>query len=214
MASRSPTAIFVVLFLGPMYGGAALPTARSPAGPDAAGRRSSCSPQRSASSRRSGRPVPVNPDYARDHFQHPVHIGGIDISLYYLVTFVSGHVVASISIPYRGRGGVVASGRTNRGLADAACGSSASLYALATVVNHFGVKDEDGHGFQAAPHQVVAALGRSGLLVAAGLMWRRRPRDGRRCSAGLAAGPALGFVAYLLYLPGGERCLARLLPWR
>jgi hypothetical protein len=192
---------WVVLFLGPMYGGAALLIRET--------------------ARRSGRGWPTiillaaafgvfqagvvdqslfNPDYARYDFQHPVHVGGIDVSLYYLVTFVSGHVVASISIPI-----VIAEAWSRRPskpwLGRRGLWVVGGLYALATLVNHFGVKDEDGHGFQAAPHQVVAALGVVALLVTTGVMWRRRP------GTAVAVPPSwllalLGFVAYLLYLPG------------
>jgi hypothetical protein len=37
-----------------------------------------------------------NPAYGRYDFQHPVHVGGVDVSLYWMLAFVSGHVVASI----------------------------------------------------------------------------------------------------------------------
>ena len=93
-------ALLVVVFLGPMYGGAALLTREFV--------------------RRTRRGWPAilllaaafgvfqagvvdqslfNPSYGRYDFQHPVHIDGIDISLYYLVNFVAGHVVVSITLP-------------------------------------------------------------------------------------------------------------------
>ncbi|VXB26837.1 conserved membrane hypothetical protein [Aeromicrobium sp. 9AM] len=192
--------LWVVLFLGPMYGGAAV-LIREVA-------------------RRSGRGWPTilllaaafgafqagvvdqslfNPDYARYDFQHPVHIDGVDVSLYYLVAFVTGHVVVSISVPI-----VIAEAWSRRSagpwLGRRGLWIVGVLYVLATIVNHFGVKDEDGHGFQAAPHQVVVALGVVALLVAVALSWQRRP------TTHLAVPPiwllaGLGFIAFLFYLP-------------
>ncbi|MEV7396872.1 hypothetical protein [Aeromicrobium sp. NPDC092404] len=192
--------VLVVLFLGPMYGGAALLIREV--------------------TRRTGRGWPTilllaaafgvlqagivdqslfNPDYARYDFQHPVHVDGIDISLYHLVSFVTGHVVASISIPI-----VIAESWSRRAaepwLSRRGLWFVGVLYVLASVLNHVGVKDEDGDGFQAAPHQVVTAMGVVALLVAIALTWRRRPVTAR------AAPPVrllvvLGFLAHLLYLP-------------
>lgn len=141
-----------------------------------------------------------NPAYDRYDFQHPVHVGGIDISLYYLLAFVAGHVVASIVAPIavaecwsRGRHDPWLTRRSTWGLA--------VLYVLATLVNHVGVKEEAGGGFQAAPVQVAAAAATVALLATAGVTWRSWSRtDGRVPRPWVVA--AVGFVAYLLYLPG------------
>ncbi len=191
----------IVLFLGPMYGGAAV-LIREVA-------------------RRTGRGWPTimlfatafgvlqaglvdqslfNPDYGRYDFQHPVHLAGIDISLYYLVNFVAGHVIASIATPI-----VIAETCSRRGtepwLGRRGIWIVAALYLLATVVNYLGVKDEDGHGFQASLLQVGIAGGVVLSLVAAGLLWRRGPVTDRSVPAPWALAIA-SFFAYLLYLPG------------
>ena len=71
---------------------------------------------------------------------------------------------------------------------------------LATVVNHVGVKDEVGHGFQASPLQVSAALVTVLALMTVALTWRRwSPTDGRAPSPWVLLVAAFG--AYLLYLP-------------
>lgn len=191
----------IVLFLGPMYGGAAL-LIREVA-------------------RRTGRGFPTivllaiafgviqaglvdqslfNPDYGRYDFQHPVHLGGIDISLYYLVNFVTGHVVASIVTPIA-LAETWTRHRTGPWLGRRALWLVGGLYVLATVVNYVGVKDEDGGGFQASPLQVGAAAGVALLAVVAAGLWRRRPT----ITAWVPSLPLLGFgafVGYLLYLPG------------
>lgn len=191
----------ILLFLGPMYGGAAV-LIREVA-------------------RRTGRGWPsivllaaafgvlqaglvdqslFNPGYDRYDFQHPVHVDGIDISLYYLLAFVAGHVVASIVAPI-----AVAECWSRRAdepwLTRRTLRLVAGLYVLATVVNHVGVKDEVGHGFQASPVQVAAAAATVVLLTTAAMRWRPRPRtDGRVPRPWVMT--AIGFVAYLLYLPG------------
>jgi hypothetical protein len=191
----------ILLFLAPLYGGAAL-LIREVA-------------------RRSGRGWPTmltlaaafgvfqaglvdqslfNPRYGRYDFQHPVHVDGLDVSLYYLLAFVAGHVVASIATPI-----VVAETWTARGrepwLSRRGLWVVAGLYALATVVNHLGVKDEEGHGFQASAMQSLAALAVVLALVTVALRWRRRPATSSRVPPPWLL-VALGFVAYLLYLPG------------
>lgn len=193
--------LVVIAFLGPMYGGAAI-LIREVA-------------------RRSGRGWPTvlllaaafgvlqagvvdqslfNPDFGRYDFQHPLHVDGIDISLYYLVAFVTGHVVVSITVPI-----VLAESWSRRPaepwLSRRGTSVVAGLYVLASVINHLGVKDEDGRGFQASPLQVAVALATVGVLVAVALSWpRRAAADVRVPPPGVLAG--LGFVAYLLYLPG------------
>lgn len=190
-----------VLFLGPMYGGAAL-LIREVA-------------------RRTGRGWPTilllatafgvlqaglvdqslfNPDYGRYDFQHPVHVDGIEISLYYLVNFVTGHVVASIATPI-----VLAETWVRRPsepwLGRWGLGIVCSLYLLATAINFVGVKDEDGNGFQASGLQMSVAAAVVVLLVSAAGLWRRRPpTDTTVPSVWVLA--AIGFVGYLLYLPG------------
>jgi hypothetical protein len=191
----------IVLFLGPMYGGAAV-LIREVA-------------------RRKGHGWPTmvlfaaafgvlqaglidqslfNPHYGRYDFQYPVHIEGIDISLYYLVNFVTGHVVASIATPI-----VIAETWSRRDaepwLSRRGTWIVVTLYVLATLVNFMGVKDEDGNGFQASPLQVAVAGGAVLLLVTAGLLWRRLPVTDTRVPAPLVL-TAAGFGAYLLYLPG------------
>lgn len=79
----------------------------------------------------------------------------------------------------------------------------AGLYVLATVVNHFGVKDEAGHGFQASPLQTISAVMAVLVLVGAALRWRTRPfTDSPVPAPWLLA--LVGFVAYLLYLPAED----------
>lgn len=193
--------LLVIAFLGPMYGGAAILIRET--------------------ARRSGRGWPTvlllaaafgvlqagvvdqslfNPEYARYDFQHPLHVDGLDLSLYYLVAFVTGHVVVSITAPI-----VVAESWSRKPdvpwLSRRGTAVVAGLYVLASVVNHLGVKDEDGHGFQASPLQTAAAVATAGVLVVAALSWPR-------CAATDARVPppwvlaCLGFAAYLLYLPG------------
>lgn len=194
--------ILVVLFLGPMYGGAAVLIREV--------------------TRRTGRGWPTvlllaaafgvfqagivdqslfNPHYARYDFQHPVHIGWIDVSLYYLVNFVTGHVVVSITLPI-----ILAESWSRRPsspwLGRPGMWTVVVLYVVATTVNHFGVKDEDGHGFQAAPLQVAAALFAVAMLVVVALAWRGPRSVGSVSVPPLWALASLGFVAYFLYLPG------------
>lgn len=190
----------ILLFLAPMYGGAAL-LIREVA-------------------RRTGRGWPTmlmlaaafgvlqagivdqslfNPTYDRYDFQHPVHVDGIDLSLYYLLAFVAGHVVASIAAPI-----AIAEAWSRRSiepwLSRRGVWTVAGLYVLATVVNHVGVKDEAGHGFQAAPLQTASAAAAVLVLVGGALSWRTRPVIEVRVPAPwLLAG--VGFLAYLLYLP-------------
>ncbi|MRK01216.1 hypothetical protein GEV27_06740 [Aeromicrobium sp. S22] len=193
--------LLVIAFLGPMYGGAALLIREL--------------------ARRTGRGWPTvlllavafgvfqagvvdqslfNPAYGRYDFQHPLHVEIIDISLYYLLAFVSGHVVMSITMPI-----VLAEAwsrhptapwLTRRGLVVVAV-----LYVLATAVNHVGVKDEDGGGFQASPLQAGTALLTVGLLVVAACAWSRRTTTATRVPPRPVLA-ALGFLAYLFYLPG------------
>lgn len=141
-----------------------------------------------------------NPKYDRFNFQHPVHIDGIDISLYYLLAFVAGHVVASIATPI-----ALAEAWSRRPSQTWLSGRGlwivAGLYVLASIVNYVGVKDEAGHGFQASPLQTLAAMATVLALVAAALRWRRRPVTDMRIPRPwlLTMG---SFLAYLLYLPG------------
>ena len=193
----------ILLFLAPMYGGAAV-LIREVA-------------------RRTGRGWPTivllaaafgvlqaglvdqslfNPSYDRYDFQHPVHVDGVGISLYYLLAFVTGHVVASIVAPI-----AVAECWTRRGkepwLTRRSVWILVVVYALATLVNHLGVKDEMGHGFQASPVQMTVAATTVALLVTIALRRRRLPAtDGRVPRPWLLA--AIGFLAYLLHLPGED----------
>lgn len=109
-----------------------------------------------------------NPVYARYDVQHPAHVDDIDISLYYLVAFVSGHVVASIAAP------LVIVGTWSRRPAEPWLGRLGLwligvLNLVSTVVNHVGVKDEEGDGFQSAPLQVGVAAATVALLIGAAL---------------------------------------------
>ncbi len=191
----------VLLFLAPMYGSAAL-LIREVA-------------------RRTGRGWPTilllgaafgvlqagivdqslfNPAYGRFDFQHPAHVDGIDVSLYYLVAFVTGHVVASMAAPI-----VVAECWSRRAaepwLSRRATWVVGVVYVLASVLNHVGVKDEEGHGFQARPVQTLAAAGVVVALVVAGVLWRRWPVTTTRVPPPWVL-VAVGFLGYLLYLPG------------
>jgi len=191
----------ILLFLAPMYGGAALLIREI--------------------ARRTGRGWPTiillaaafgvlqaglvdqslfNPSYDRFDFQHPVHVDGIDISVYYLLAFVAGHVVASIVAPI-----AVAECWSRRAhqpwLTRRMVWVITGLYAVSTAVNHLGVKDEVGHGFQASPLQMSAAAATVAVLVVAAL---RRPSLSR--TDAWTPRPwvlaTVGFFAYLLYLPG------------
>jgi hypothetical protein len=190
----------ILLFLGPMYGGAALLVREI--------------------ARRTGRGWPTmlllaaafgvlqagvvdqslfNPSYDRYDFQHPVHVGGIDISLYYLLAFVSGHDVASIATPI-----ALAEAWSRHGvepwLSRRAAWVVGACYVLASVVNHLGVKDEVGHGFQASPLQVSAALTTVLALVVVAVTWRRRSSTVGRVPPPWVLLVA-AFAGYLLYLP-------------
>ncbi len=143
-----------------------------------------------------------NPAYGRYDFQHPVHLDGVDISLYWTVAFVSGHVVASIATPIAlAEAWTREPVRRRPWLGRRALHVLAAVYVLASVVNHLGVKDEEGHGFQAAPVQTFAAVAVAALLVAAALLWRRRDVTDVRVPAPHLV-TLIGFAAYLLYLPG------------
>ncbi|WP_229053023.1 hypothetical protein [Aeromicrobium sp. Leaf350] len=191
----------ILLFLAPMYGGAALLIREI--------------------ARRSGRGWPTilllaaafgvlqaglvdqslfNPAYDRFDFQHPAHVDGIDVSLYYLLAFTAGHVVASIAAPI-----MVAETWSRHGsepwLTRRTTWVFAGLYALATLVNHLGVKEEAGNGFQARPVQSLVALVTVAALVTAALRWRSRRSTERRVPPPWVL-VLWGFLAYLLYLPG------------
>lgn len=191
----------ILLFLAPLYGGAALLIREL--------------------ARRTGRGWPTilllaaafgvlqagvvdqslfNPAYGRYDFQHPVHVPGIDVSLYYLVAFLAGHVVASIAVPI-----VVAEAWSQRPtepwLSRRALGVVAVVYALASVVNHVGVKEDEGDGFQAAPLQTAVALGVVLVLALVAWWWPARSARPSRVPPPWALA-VVGFVAYLLYLPG------------
>lgn len=191
----------IVLFLGPMYGGAALLIREV--------------------TRRTGRGWPTivllaaafgvlqsglidqslfNPHYGRYNFQQPVHIEAIDISLYYLVNFVAGHVINSIAVPIALAESWSRRGRepwlSRRGIWIVAMG-----YAAATMVNFIGNKDEDGNGFQASPLQVGVAVAVVLFLIAVALCWRCLTTTGTRVPSPRILAAA-GFIAYLFYLPG------------
>ncbi|MCL3818809.1 hypothetical protein [Aeromicrobium wangtongii] len=195
--------LLVIAFLGPMYGGAAILIREV--------------------TRRAGRGWPTvlllaaafgvlqagvvdqslfNPEYARYDFQHPLHVDGIDISLYYLVAFVTGHVVVSVTVPL-----VLAESwspcpgapwLSRRGVRVVA-----GLYVVASVINHLGVKDEDGRGFQASPLQVAVALATVAALVAVALSWPRRSATDARVPPPWAMA-CLGFAGYLFHLPSED----------
>lgn len=140
-----------------------------------------------------------NPAYDRYDFQHPAHLAGIDVSLYYLVAFVTGHVVSSICAPI-----MVAECWSRRShdpwLSRGAIWALAAVYVLGALVNHVGVKEEEGHGFQAAAGQTGSAVATICVLVASAMLWRRRSAMASRVPAPWVLA-VLGFVAYLFYLP-------------
>lgn len=141
-----------------------------------------------------------NPAYGRYDFQHPAHLDGIDVSLYYLLAFVTGHVVASMAAPI-----VVAESWSRRGsepwLSRRATWVLAVVYVLASGLNHVGVKEEEGGGFQARPTQTLVAVAVVAVLVAVALCWRSRPSRSTRVPPPWALA-VLGLVGYALYLPG------------
>jgi hypothetical protein len=143
-----------------------------------------------------------NPAYGRYDFQHPVHVGGLDVSLYWMLAFVSGHVVASMATPIAlAEAWTREPARRRPWLGRRGPWVVAAVYVLASVVNHLGVKEDEGHGFQARPSQTLAAVAVAVLLVVVALTWRRREvTDVRVPRPSVVLG--LGFVAYLLYLPG------------
>lgn len=143
-----------------------------------------------------------NPAYGRYDFQHPVHVAGLDVSLYWTLAFLSGHVVASIATPIAlAEAWTRASRRRRPWLGRRGVPVVATVYVLASLVNHLGVKQDEGHGFQARPVQTLTALVLVALLVVAALRWRRRDvTDVRVPRPAVVLG--LGFAAYLLYLPG------------
>lgn len=142
-----------------------------------------------------------NPSYDRYDFQHPVHVGGIDISLYYLLAFVAGHVVASIAAPI-----ALAEAWSRRSLAHTpwlgrrALSVTAVVFVLASTINHIGVKEDQGKGFQAAPLQTLAAAVTVLALVTVAVRWRPQPATAVRVPPRWTV-LAIGFAAYLLYLP-------------
>jgi hypothetical protein len=143
-----------------------------------------------------------NPAYGRYDFQHPVHVGGVDVSLYWMLAFVSGHVVASMATPIAlAEAWTRETARRRPWLGRRGPWVVTAVYALASVVNHLGVKEDEGHGFQARPSQTLAAVAVAALLVVAALTWRRREvTDVRVPRPSIVLG--LGFATYLLYLPG------------
>ncbi|MFC5678286.1 hypothetical protein [Aeromicrobium endophyticum] len=143
-----------------------------------------------------------NPAYGRYDFQHPVHVGGVDVSLYWMLAFVSGHVVASMATPIAlAEAWTREPARRRPWLGRRGPWVVAVVYVLASVVNHLGVKEDEGHGFQAAPAQTLTAVALAALLVTAALLWRRRDVTDVRVPRP-AVVLVIGFVAYLLYLPG------------
>jgi len=141
-----------------------------------------------------------NPAYGAFDFQQPVHVPGVDVSLYYLVSFVSGHAVASIAAPI-----AMAECWSTRArepwLSRRSMAVVAVLYVLASVVNHVGVAVDEGHGFQARPAQMAAAAALAVVLVVCALRWPRASTTSVSVPPPWLLG-VVGFLAYLLYLPG------------
>ena len=191
----------VLLFLGPVYGAAAILIREF--------------------ARRTGRGWPTmllwaaafgvfqagvvdqslfNRNYGGEDFTRPLQIPGIGASLVYVIAFVTGHVVASIGAPIalvESCSGRAANQRwfTGRGLSIAAV-----VYLLGSLINHVGVKNEEGDGFQARPEQTLIATGVAVALVVTGTLVRTRPQRAGWTPPwwALLVG---AFVAYILYLP-------------
>lgn len=143
-----------------------------------------------------------NPHYMDYDFQHPAHVPGIKVSAYYSLSFVVGHAVTSIAVPIAiveacaaGRGRTPWLGRWGLPVV-------ATLWVLASVLNHVDVRANDGHGFQAAPGQTGAAIAVALVLLALAFT---RPRAPRPSIDGLLPPPwalaVMAFLAQLLWLP-------------
>ncbi len=139
-----------------------------------------------------------NPAYDRYDFQHPAHVAGLGLSAYYLLAFTIGHVVASIGVPIALVESYAARRGTQPWLGRLGLCVVAVLYVLGSVVNHFGVKEEEH--FQASAGQVGFILAVViGLVVVAFRIRPRPPVDGRVpppvVVGGIAAVAAFGYLA-------------------
>lgn len=187
----------IVLFLGPLYGGAALLIREW--------------------ARRTGRGWAsilllgaafgllqcglvdqslFNPSYDRFDFQYPVHVPGLSFSVVHLVSFVTGHALMSIAVPIA----LVESGVARRGpwLGRAGTTVLALLYGCATLLNFVGVREAER--FQAELPQMLAVVVVVAALVAAAHRARPRPRsDGPVPPVWSLA--VVGALGYLYYQP-------------
>ena len=141
-----------------------------------------------------------NPAYSHYDFQHSAHVGWIHISAIYFLSFAIGHVVSSIAVPlalieacnprrprepWLGRTGLIV---------------VAMLYALGTVVNHLGVKNEEEQGFQAEPLQMAFAA--TLVLVLIVLAFRLRPVRAKPLRAPHPALLAVGaLIVWQVWMP-------------
>ncbi|GAA1140165.1 hypothetical protein [Ornithinicoccus hortensis] len=143
-----------------------------------------------------------NPHYLDFDFTQPAHVPGLGISGIYALSFVVGHVVVSMAVPIA----LVETYAVRLGprpwLGRVGLTVVALLYVLAAAANYVDVKENYGHGFQAAPAQTGFAVAL--VLVLVLLALTRRPGT-QPVTGGTAPAPwlvALGaFLAYQFWLP-------------
>lgn len=139
-------------------------------------------------------------NYGGEDFTQPLQIPGIGASLVYVIAFVSGHVVASIGAPIALVESCSRRAETQRWFTGREMGVVAVLYIIGSLINHVGVKNEEGGGFQARPEQTLIAAGVALALVVTGMLVRTRQRHTGWAPPWWAL--LIGaFVADIFYLP-------------
>jgi hypothetical protein len=171
---QTPRDLPLIVFLVPMYGGGALLVREV--------------------TRRAGRGWPTmlllaaaygvleagvidqslwNSDYSGYDFQTVAHVPGIDVSAYYLLVFVSGHVIYSIGTPIA----VVEAWTPHRAgqpwLRLPGLCATVGLYLLGAFIIWNDVRETEG-GFQGSPLQLGSAAVVAVLLVVAAFAVPRR----------------------------------------